>query len=77
MTFLLLNVKQEAVNINFYSVWFENQTRVSRFSSKRFVFSTIDRFQVEMNYEYLFTRRMKLTDALFVAFFEMVDVGAV
>ena len=37
---LMLNVKQKAVNTNFYSPWFDptgNRTHVYRFSSRRFI----------------------------------------
>ena len=49
---------REAVNTNFYSVWFDptgNRTRVYRFSSKRSIHSTTDRFtktkaKIQRNY---------------------------
>ena len=50
----MLNVKQGAVNTNFISFRFEptwNQTRVSCFSSRAFIHSTTDRFDVGL---YLF-----------------------
>ena len=49
---------KEAVNTNFYSLWFDpagNRTRVYRFSSKRSIHSTTDRFtktkaKIQRNY---------------------------
>ena len=48
LSLIMLNIKQEAVNINFYSLWFDqtgNRTLVYRFSSRRSIHSTTDRYK--------------------------------
>ena len=54
-TFLRSAFSREAVKINFYRVWFDptgNRTRVYRFSNRRFIHLTTDRFNIAITLLY-------------------------